>query len=224
VAEAAALTLALMLNPEAEWQEPEPEPKAPESEPFRRPAPQAQLRKRPVSPEEPQQMVGRVEGHVGAHFGIMPRPGVELGLGFGVAWESVSAWLLAGFGLPQEATVGQPPGAGGRLWVASAAALGCYEPNLGAARLGACLGVELSRLEGRGVGVTHPDRASIYWASATSALMVDVPLGHHLAARAAGFGLLPLARPSVFLDDIGRVHRPAPVGGKVLIGLVAKFP
>jgi hypothetical protein len=222
VADAAALTLALMLNPEAEQDVPESAPEAPASPPPRStPAPHPD--EQPAADTEHPTLAWRVAGHGGLHLGILPRPGVEFGLGLGVGSGPTSAWLIAGFDPPQDATVDESPDAGGRLWVASVAALGCYGPRFGVASIGACLGLELSRLQGKGVGVSDPDRAAITWASATPAVVLDVHLSRQLAVRAAGLGLVPLARPSVYLDDIGTVHRPAPVGGKILAGLVAQF-
>jgi hypothetical protein len=115
------------------------------------------------------------------------------------------------------------PRVGGRLWLAGAAALGCWEPTVGPFILSPCLGLDVSRQQGRGLGVLHPDEATVYWTSAELAGFVGLPLGNRLLLEVDVSGLLPWSRPKVSLDEIGEVSRPAGFGWRAMAGLAWVF-
>jgi hypothetical protein len=132
-----------------------------------------------------------------------------------------SVWLVGSYAPPQEKFV--EPERGGRLWMLTGSAVGCWQLLRGTPTVGPCLGGTFNWIRGQGI-VRHPRSGQIYWVSPTAAILVDVPLGSWMAIRTAGLGQLALARPAMYLDGIGPVHRPARLGARLLAGLVIGPP
>ncbi|HEX7599517.1 MAG TPA: hypothetical protein VF518_14970, partial [Polyangia bacterium] len=103
------------------------------------------------------------------------------------------------------------------------AALGCWSVPIGWFELGPCFGFDATRLQGHGLGVLHPRQVTAYWSSAELAAFVGLPVGHRVLLEVGGIGLLPLSRPSVYLDEIGPVSRPAALGWRAMGGLAWHF-
>jgi hypothetical protein len=222
VADAATLTLALILNPE--FQQTGEQPAA------EKPAAASPIPRVTASPPEPpppaQRLPERVRGlalsQIGFASGTLPRLTAELTLGLGAALGPASGWVLASYDPPQEPRV-QGQNAGARLWAGSAALLGCWAFNARSPIVGSCLGAEFRRLEGRGTGVTHPRTNDIYWVAPALGITGDLRLASRVQLRVAAFGNAPLHRPSVFLDGLGEVYRPERVGGRILGGVVVDW-
>jgi hypothetical protein len=215
LSEAASLTLALLLNPEAKIESPPkpapaalppPEPKAP---PIKKPWP------------APVWQVGALAGvEVGVLSEVSPWFGLSLGVGLG----RFSLRLLPGFTPPQSVSSQDRKDSGGRLWLVSAAALGCYAMVDGWASLAPCLGANLVRLQGTGWGVREARQASVFWTSAELALRASLPLVGILHMEVWGFGQIPLYKSSVYLDEAGLVSRPAGFGYGARAGLSLAWP
>jgi hypothetical protein len=220
LSDAAALMLALILNPEVAI-------KAPPPAPVREPTPQ-----------EPTPSAATIAS--AEHDHQWPRPtwllGVQAGVEVGVLEDlSPSIALSLGIGLGQFAMRLVPsltppqkiyaePTLGGRLWAEGVAALGCWATPLTWPLLTPCLGFEVTWLQGRGLGVTKPREAAVYWVSGELALFAGLPLGRGLSFEIGAIGLLPLSRPSVYLENGDTpVSRPAVFGCKALGGLAWRF-
>jgi hypothetical protein len=210
LAEAAALMLALILNPELAISAPPAAPPPP-------PPPPA------VVPERWPHPRWRLGAHGGIQTGTIQELSSAFALTLGVAWGRLSLRLMPGFSLPQDVYVDSEQGLGGRLWLGSAAALGCWSAALGWMALSPCLGVEVTRMKGRGLGVLQPRATSVYWSSAELGLFAGLPVGHGVHLELGALGILPLHRPTVYLDEIGRVSRPSVLGVKALGGLAWLF-
>ena len=84
-------------------------------------------------------------------------------------------------------------------------------------------GVELGSLRARGINVDRQDTASVLWVAARAGGVLTVALVNPLALR-FDLGLaIPFDRPRWVLDDIGVVGRPAPVIGRLGLGLEVAF-
>lgn len=185
VAESAAVLLALALNPKAPLT---PAPDAEESEPS---------------------LGLSAGGVVGVGLGAMPSLAPELGV---AALGSVDRfWLaLAGTVSPrQQAHVEQQRQFGGRLWLGSLRGSLCWDALGDALRVSACGEMQVQRIEGLGTGVENPDRGVVWWTSAGAALVGRWLLAEAWELQVRANGSLSLARPRLFLDAIGEVHRPA---------------
>ena len=209
LSEAATLTLALILNPEAKIESP-PEPVV-----------------SPPSPPEVREAWPRPVWQLGAlaglQAGVLKDLSPSFALSLGVALGRFSARLIPGFTPPQKISSQDRPNSGGRLWLVSASALGCFDVAKAWVTLAPCLGVNLVRLQGRGWGVVKPREATVYWTSAEIAVLADLPLGRMVSLQVWGFGLVPLYKSSVYLDEAGRISRPASLGGGALAGFEVAF-
>lgn len=118
---------------------------------------------------------------------------------------------------PRSAGVESSPGRGGEIdWFAGQVA-GCVAP-FASALLFACGGTEIGRLTGTGFGVDHPTSESALWVAPTGTLtwrLVD----ERSFQLEAGLGFsVPLLRPTFTLDRLA-VYRPAPVSGRLELGI-----
>ncbi len=200
LAEAAALTLALMLNPQL----------APPSPPS------------PATPPKPvglvasqRQTSGRrwtlgVEGGVVA--GVVATATSSFGVSTGLALGRLSVRLLASATPPQDLSSATDPRVGGRLWTATVSGLGCWGPRFGPVTPAACVGFDGTRIHGHGVGVLHPRDATAYWNAAELAARVELRAAKSILIELGVTGLLPLTRPDLYLEAIASVSRPAAFG------------
>lgn len=83
-----------------------------------------------------------------------------------------------------------------------------------------CVGWELGRLSGEGTRVRLPRDGAALWSAPTLDVGASLALGATSLRAGAMLTLaLPLARESFVLGDLGTVHRPPGVVGRVALGL-----
>ena len=163
VTDAAALTLALMLNPEAAPPD-EKQLSAPRTPAADRPAAGRSI---PRTQRRTHAFFGATGG---ARAGTMPAIAPEFGGTLGVSSDSISSWLAVSVTPTQTAHVADGP-YGGRLWGLNGTWLGCWAPlRGGSAEVGPCAGVGFTRLAGSGASITHPAANQIAWISGTLGL------------------------------------------------------
>lgn len=237
VIEAAALTLALMLNPEVEVSHglaADEEPASSALSGAARPAPPSAQTERSSQPgpappprregaASPTQLRGTLAALAGVQAGTLPRASPELSAALGVSTRTLGGVLAASYVPAQDVRLsGQD--AGGRLWAVSANLLGCWSTLAReGGGLGPCAGIEISRVQGRGLGVDEPNDGAIVWASAVVGLSAHLRLTTSFELRAGLWGLFPIERPEVFLDDIGQVHQPGRLTGRAQAGLAVEL-
>ena len=100
---------------------------------------------------------------------------------------------------------------------------GCYLREA-ALLFGACLGLELGRITGVGVGADRNDEREEAWFAGRAGLLGIYPYGGLAALRLGLEGLIPLTRPEFALDNVGPVHQPSAVIGRLSLGLEMSFP
>jgi hypothetical protein len=153
------------------------------------------------------------------NVGILPAPtaGPALGLHYGTA---SLATELAVLGLiPRSGALPGDPNRGGTFdWAAARVSGEASVPGLPWGAL--VVGVEVGRLAGRGYGVDFPATGQALWLGLLAGTRVRPfttrVLGLELGAAAG----MPLLRPSLGLEGVGIVHRPARVVGFADIGIV----
>jgi hypothetical protein len=207
VTDAAALTLALMLNPAAAPADEVAEPPAPTPRrpPVARPAPTP---REPSSRPAPRlDVFAGLSG--GARSGVLPALSSEVGGAIGVSASALSSWLSVTV-TPTQVAHAPASAYGGRLWALNGSWLGCWaaldRANL---QLGPCAGVGFTRLAGTGLGIVHPNHSQTSWISGTLGLSASLAVGSRLSFRALALGAVPAARPAFYLQGIGAVHQPA---------------
>jgi hypothetical protein len=220
VTDAAVLTMALMLNPDMPLDHDAPTQSLPNAGVSPK-LPNRAVERPAIAPIHPAKAFGLQLGtELGFAVGVLPRAGPVIGLGLGATLGDASLWLNANYDPPQTQSLADYPDIGGRLWSACLGMLGCWTLRGRVVGIGTCVGGEVTRLDGVGVHVSHPQHGVVYWSSAAAAAHFDVRLHSRFSLRLLGTGLVPLDRPSVYLDDLGWVHRPWRVAGRVQAGVV----
>jgi hypothetical protein len=187
-------------------------------------------RKSPKQPAEKPETVAKIRSakpfgfqiapRLGLAAGVLPRVGPVIGLGLGATSGDASLWLDANYEPPETHWLADHPNVGARLWSASLGMVGCWTVRGRLVALGPCVGGEATRLQGVGEQVSHPQRGVVYWYSATVGAHFDLRLHARVSLQLLGTGLVPLDRPSVYFDDLGQVHRPSEISGRVQAGVV----
>jgi hypothetical protein len=250
VSDAAALTLALTLDPDLRLPEAAPElpgstSKAagagagpvgsmPPHRPAKGSAPPAPTRRAPysnrvtvlggsVAAVRRPRTVWLARAFAGGNLGALPELGSEFGLGLGVGRGSALGWLIGAYSPPQD--VGTPARQGlATVWVGSLAALGCYRLSVDRAELDPCGGLQLARASGRGTDrIITPDSDSLFWLSPALGASIGYRLSHAVRLSLDGFGLVALERPEGRIDGVGRVYKPGRVAGSGFIGVEVRI-
>jgi hypothetical protein len=160
--------------------------------------------------------------------GSLPGTGVGVGVGAELGWERLALRASGTLFLDRHVAL---PGAGetglGADMGLALGALSVCSTLLRAARGAAafvCAGWELGRLEAIGTGVLTPRREGALW----SAPRVDAGLdwaagGGPLRLVAQVTAAAPLERDDFYLRDLGSVHRPPAVAGRLSLGVHIDF-
>jgi hypothetical protein len=214
LAEAAALILAMLINPRAaDLEAPSPLPALPPAPPPPPPPP-------PPSPR-PGLGVG-----VDALLATGVLPGLAEGLSLRVFYGKgiiLVAAQIAGF-LPQQVDAPVWPGATASFYRLDSSLAACATTPSDR-RLGGmlCLGGSVARLHGRSAGIADPGEATSYWIEALVEPSMHVHVTSSLRLRLAGdlrgFG----SRPDLAVVGLGSVYRPAAVNFRGALGLDVVF-
>jgi hypothetical protein len=194
------VTLALIMNPEADLRS-APLDVASASEP---------------PPAKP--VVWFLGARGGLDVGIRNRPAGDVGIELGAFFGRGQASLALEVWPPRDDHV--TAGTGGHVWGGAAMAIGCGSLWDGPVALAPCAGVEVDWLDGRGFGIGSPRQGAIAWPDIAFGADLTVNVTRLIAARFAAFGLVPLARPELFLEGIGTIDRPSAVAGRFSAGIV----
>jgi hypothetical protein len=161
--------------------------------------------------------------------GSLPAPGLGAAVGAELAGRRFSLRALGSLLFEQHTELDSPlsPAPGARLQLFTGSLLACIPVFDGAATAvtaQACLGVELGRLAGEGTGVPAPRRGGALWV----APRVDAGAAWSVPHSPLQLAVLltvasPLNRNEFELDDIGTVHRPPNVVGRLAFGVGVGF-
>jgi hypothetical protein len=246
VCEAAALTLALTLDPDLKVPDAVPEmpdraPSAAVAGPGRarsrrphrsetgaavvRPAWPAPLAKRvtvvggQVVPVAQSRIHGLARVLGGGNVGVLPKLASEVGLGLGVGRGSAVGWLLGTVSPGQSVGTTTRPDLA-TVWAGSVTALGCYRLRAHRAEIDPCAGLGLTVASGTGTDrIRAPQTDSLLWVSPTLGVSIGYRLSHALRLSLDGLGLAPLDRPEGQIEGLGRVYKPGRVAGRGSVGL-----
>lgn len=206
--QAAALTMALMLNPGAGLGT-EPDVEAWDD---------GSKQEAPTS-APPLEVGIRLAPAVGLTTGVLPRLGAEAGVGAGVYLERAALWFDARVGVPQTASVATTSAeAGGRMLPLSLRAIACYAVLGDSLRLWPCGGAGVTWLSGQGTRVAEPRADSLSWMTLDGALAVELSVGSATWLWARSSVSWSLARPRFFVENVGEVHRVSAAQGRAEVG------
>ena len=208
---AAALVLALMINPEASLhRRAAAAPAAPAAAHRRRPSPNATSRSASTS------------WSAAARFPASP-PGFGLRLAAGAAALSAElrAQPLAVAQHREPRTIRPRAGRSTSSMVPSRAARA--PATINACRRACAPARRVVRLHGRGYGVGYPGDASAWWTAAFAEANLRVRLSPRNAVRLAAQVVVPLGRPNFELAGVGHVFEPATIWLRGTLGWELHF-
>ena len=221
--EAAAIILALDIDPEALSRPPTPPRPEPEHPaPFVPPSPRP--RTRPTPAPATRETHGALGARIVLDVGSLPRPTAAVAIGLDLARGPVVI-AVAGTAYGERFTTDGPRGgsAGAYVDLTTLSALACVRHRFGVAAGAGCLGVELGREGTRGVGIARPETSASLWGAALAMLRVRVWPGRPIAP-AGGLGLaVPVADPDVVIGGAGTVFKPSSVAFRVYVGIEGDF-
>jgi hypothetical protein len=148
-----------------------------------------------------------------ADVGSLPEATLGFGLVAGVQTERVLLQLEADDWLPQRIVHGPSPGSGGQLGLVAGALRGCVDVVRALdvrLRFGPCLRPELGVATGSGIGLDQPARSKAFWAAlfgGLSARFSTAPLETWLSFDVG----TAVARPNYGIDGFGTVFQASPV-------------
>lgn len=159
-----------------------------------------------------------------ADSGSLPASALGAALGVGLSWRSLELRAMGTF-LPEregKLIAADPRSPGVSIGLLAGGAVGCLPVALQSSSLGmaVCAGAELGQLSGSGTRVTQPYQRRALWAAARVELATRLALGQTpLALELLATALAPITRDQFILKDLGEIHRPASVIGRLGLGL-----
>jgi hypothetical protein len=253
LADAAAVIIALAIDPEAVAAAPEPPPPAlppspPPALPPAAPPSPAPSSPRPLSSRPPPARVSprglvsarpprppparrasvpvlfHVQGWVLGDVGSLPGASFAAGGALGLSVASFRIEAGAGAFPSRAAVIVNRPTAGGDVSLVLGS-LGACRDVLSSRRfeIAPCLGAELGRLHAEGFGVSSPASGSALWSALKAGGSFSWVPVSRFALSLRLDAVVPLARPAFVLDNVGPVFRSGPVAGRIGLGIEARL-
>lgn len=227
LAEAAALVIALDIDPDAlSREEKSPEPAEPPPSPPEPPRAAKRPPRKPAPPPPPPET--RFESGFGARVifdaGTLPRPASGLGLVLDLA-RGPFAVELQGTGYFKRFTVDGPRQGTGGAYVAlgTLGVMGCWRGLGSGLAWRACAGGEIGRESTRGVNIARPGGSAGFWSALSAMLHVRAWPQLAMSPVAALVVGHPLSAASVQIEGFGTVFQPSEVFLRLILGAEANF-
>lgn len=158
-----------------------------------------------------------------ADAGTLPGVGVGFEFNFHGQW---TRWRLELGGVwlpPRQGFVAGSAEVGGYVDLVAAAARACWLSPHRALRGGLCGSFELGRRSADGFGVLNPGSGTAVWVTPGIGLSGSYEFARGFLLRARLEGLVPLERSEFIIENVGPVHSPSAVVGRLAIGADADF-
>jgi hypothetical protein len=216
-AQATALIVALMIDPDAVAANAHEDQAAPV------PAPTPTI---PVAArsEQPLELVANLHSQVS--YGTLPEIDVGVGIGVALSGRRWRAALRGSYGLRRDQVGALPSGSGayGRFNITTGALTGCYRVEQSALAFGPCVVGEAGVVSAEGHGASAGFGKHAPWVALGPGGYLSVALGRHLRGSVEAEVLLPLYRPEYVFQDLPGVAFKAPsVGGRALLSIGWRF-
>jgi hypothetical protein len=151
-----------------------------------------------------------LEGGAVLDASALPSPAPGAGIAVGLALQPFSALAYAML-LPTQREALSPSGSAAFSLFAGGLRA-CYAALRGVVDASACAGLELGRLEARGVALTNAGDYADWWLAPTLGAQLALPLGRRWYVRASADVVVPTLREQYWVGEDRLVHRPANVG------------
>lgn len=179
-------------------------------------------RPRPVPPPRVRRVRVGVSLHARGDLGTLPALAPALGLGLSL-WGQTLGVMAEATGLVTQRVEGPRPGTAMHLGAWRGALLGCA---LGGrrVRVGACTGVEVNRMEGRGEGFQR-DAEDVSWMFGVPLrAMAGVALGGRVQVLAEAEAMVPIERVRYAVEGVGELHAVWPVTVRLGVSAIWRWP
>jgi hypothetical protein len=224
LANAAALIIALMIDPEAvAAHATPPQPVAAPPSPV---APPPVTAPSPAPERKPRAVEYLVGILAAGSFGTLPSIDAGLGGGIGLQGRRWRAELRGTYGLrrDQKAWAAAPAGAYGQFNFWAVAFAGCFNVGRESWAFGPCADAEVGVISAQGFGVSQSLPASTLWSALGAGGYAAISLGRHLGLPLHLDVLAPLRRSEfVFKNEPTRVFRAPAVGVRMSAGIELRF-
>ncbi len=231
VTDAAALVLALAIDPEAvasrpaapappEAPQPPPAPAPPPQPPPPLPPPVAVARPEPAPPRPSRPLRWHLRAAVFGDVGSLPAATVGPSLAVGLSYGALRVEAYAVYAAPQRAALDR---GGGDFDLVGAGLSGCGLARVGRFDLGGCGGLEAGSLRGAAYGVARPGSGSAPWLAVTFGAAARARLSSRWGVLAQVGGAAPLRRPEFVIDEVGAVFRASALTLRATAGVEVYF-
>jgi hypothetical protein len=194
---------------------PPPDPAPPAAPP--RPAPQ-----RPRAAATPLELRASVGGLGDA--GTLSRPAAGVGLGVGLARETLRLEALGAFLPPVRRVIAEAPERGGNMMLVAGGLRGCVTPIETPFETSGCVGFEAGALFAESFGATAQDGSGRSgWFAGRAGVTNRLALTPVLALALDLEALIPATRPEFLIEPTGVVHQPGVVAVRLAVGVEFTF-
>ena len=177
----------------------------------------AELPRDAATPDRPSlQLAGVLR--VFGELGIMPGPAFGGAVALRAQRGALSGEASAAALLPKKGTLADEDTRGGHFSWFGGQLVGCLS-SISGVTLAGCVGGEIGRLSGTGTGVDVQETRHAAWFGPLLSVRTGLPLAHHAIFETELALVLPLSRPTFALEQLGEVHTPAVVSGRVGAGI-----
>jgi hypothetical protein len=220
LADTAALVVAAAIEEPVPEPEPEPKPVEPSPEQTRPPAGP------PPSPPTPKPddriVAGAARAGVAGLLG--PLPGATLGVEAAAALlvRRARVELRFAYWFPRDAEA-DLEGRGGEIQLWTLGARGCWAPSVKIVEFPLCGGVQAGPMQGDGFGLGAPTSTRLAWVAFDAGAAIVILPWHFFGFWLGADLLVPATRPGFAIEDLGLLHRAAPVGGQAVLGIEGRF-
>lgn len=221
LADATALILALMIDPDAVAAHAGDAKVAPSPPP---PAPVVEAPPAPPPTGPPMDVLVAVHGQ--ASLGLLPGVDAGVGAGIGLAGRRWRVEVRGTYGLrrDQVARAAAAPEARGQFSFLGSALAACIDLGGDGIGFGPCAGAELGLVSAKGYGVSVELPARTTWLAGGAGGYVVIALGRHLAIPLHLDVMAPLLRPRYIIKDVeGTVFQAPALGVRLIGGLEWRF-
>jgi hypothetical protein len=235
--DAAAVVLAVTIDPFVPLAEIPSDPPEPEPEPEPEPVEPEPVEPEPVEPEpeltEPERTAPELRRQRELGFLLRVAGGVQVralpsvaggpSLAVGLRWRSLRAELVGAWWQGAQTQFPEVPAVGATLSLGWVAPRLCGVLRAGRVGFPLCGGVELGGMRGAGFGTPGARTQTLIWVAAELGGAMTIELGRSMALWVGVDGVVPLARPGFSIIGLGELHRAPPIAVQALLGLEIRF-
>lgn len=235
--DAAAMVLAVMIDPLASLNElpaapTEPSDAPPASEPLPEPEPTPPREPAPEPEPEPEPepnppAVTQLGGLVRLGGGVLvpSLPGVAGGptLALGLRRRALRVELVGAYWASQPARHTAMPELGARISLGTVATRVCGVPRVGPVEFPLCGAVELGGMRGVAFGTPDAVTRTLPWLAIQAGGAASFGVARMLALWVGIDAIAPITRPGFSIDGLGSLHRTPALGFAAILGIEAHF-